>query len=205
MPAVFAGQILRKTSSLGHAQIRRVYGTNNAITSWSDAPSFKPVFAGGTKNAADILLSIEAIQFAMRDRVDAIAIASSDRDLSHVAHALREMGRHILGLGEKKAPAEFRLACTDFIELKKPAEKVATEELDTIDAALRAAFDAIDPDGIGILLKDINPRVRRHVPDFKISASTDKNWPTYFRNRPQLYSIIGEAAAKRVLIARNTE
>lgn len=200
-----AGQILRRTADLGPHQIRRVYCNSYSLGSWSSASSFRKILSGSGKNGSDLVLSIEAMTFALRDNVPAFAIASSDRDFSHLAHALREMGHHVVGLGEEKAPLEFHRACTDFIELRRPAAKVAAEQLGKTDTALRTAFDKEDPDDRGMLIKDINSRVRKYISGFKISDSDDQNWDRYFKNRPQLYSIFGEAEEKRVRIARESD
>ena len=116
--STLAGKILRKAERLGPTHIRRVYGSQNAVINWSNAPSFRSIHVDSGKNGADILLSIEAMRFALRDKIEAFAIASSDRDFSHVAHALREMGHHVLGLGdENKAPDSFLKACSEYEKL----------------------------------------------------------------------------------------
>ena len=121
-----AGKLLRRTQDLGTFRVKRVYCGTGALTNWASAPSFHRVFAGEKENGADMLLSIHAMQFALQDKVETFAIASSDRDFSHIAIALQELGCSVVGLGEAKAPRDFRLACSNFIELEPPASRLAT-------------------------------------------------------------------------------
>ncbi len=198
VPASFAGQILRKAKSLGTAQVRRVYGTTNSIASWSSAASFKPIAVGGSKNGADILLSIEAIKFALRDGIEAFAIVSSDRDFSHASHTLRELGFHVLGLGESKAPNEFRLSCSEFDELEPPKVKTSTESLPKLDRTIRAALEQAGKKGILVTQLNGIMRIKHEV---KISDQPEKKWKPYLANRPELYTITGEGQTARVHIA----
>ena len=124
--ADFAGKILRKTEHLGTPKIKRVYCRGHGLTNWSTATSFRRIFAGDMENGADMLLSIHAMQLALRDKIQTFAIVSSDRDFSHIAFALQELGCAVTGLGEGKAPVDFRRACEDFICLEPPNTRMAT-------------------------------------------------------------------------------
>lgn len=203
--ASFAGQILRKTNDLGEHRIRRAYCNQKSLSDWATASSFMKVHAGSKPNGADILLSVHAMQFALKDGISTFAIASGDRDFSHIAHALRELGCYILGLGTDQAGQEFRKSCSDFIELKKPAAQVATEKLNDIDKTLRKVFEEQDPEGVGIPLNRINSLIRRELPELKISVQPEKTWPRYFKVRTELYTIIGEAPDQRVQITRTPD
>ena len=118
-----AGKLLRKAEKLGPTRIRRVYGKQDAMTDWAKAPSFRSIQVDPGKNGADILLSIQAMKFALRDNIEAFAIASSDRDFSHVAHELRESGYYVFGMVvDGKAPENFTKACSSFEKLIMPSE-----------------------------------------------------------------------------------
>lgn len=97
--------------------IRRVYADLTTRTGWAAVPWLRAIHAGQGKNAADLLLTIEAMDLAASGAASSFAIASSDGDFTHLAHRLREGGHTVTGLGEAKAPARFRAACTRFAEL----------------------------------------------------------------------------------------
>lgn len=100
--------------------IRRVYADLTTRTGWAAVPGLRAIHAGQGKNAADLLLAIEAMDLVARGSATGFAIASSDGDFAHLAHRLREGGHPVTGIGEAKAPARFRAACTRFVELAPP-------------------------------------------------------------------------------------
>jgi hypothetical protein len=50
-------------------------------------------------------------------------VASSDKDFSYLAEHLRELGHHVVGIGEAKSPQSFRASCSEFIELIEASPK----------------------------------------------------------------------------------
>ena len=69
--SLFAGQILRKTADLGPHRQRLAFCNAQSIADWSSASSFRVVHSGAGKNGSDIVLSINAIEFALRDGIEA--------------------------------------------------------------------------------------------------------------------------------------
>ena len=60
--------------------------------------------------------------------VEGFFIGSSDSDFTRLATRLREDGKQVFGMGEKKPPSPFNKACEKFIYLevlRKPAPKMA--------------------------------------------------------------------------------
>ena len=195
-----AGQVLRKSDGLGPHQVRRAYCNAQASGSWSSASSFRVVLSGSGKNGSELLLSIQATSFALRDGIQAFAIVTSDRDFSHLAHALREMGRHVFGLGEEKTPKEFRRACSEFVQLKPPVAKVNDAKLDPIDKVVREVLLNHDPSRQGISVVRLNHLVRAEDSSIKISTRVEKTWPRYLLSHPDLYEVIGDSKDRRVRI-----
>lgn len=203
--SALAGQILRKTSDLGTQRMRLAYCNTHSITGWESAPSFRAIHAGSRKNGADFQLSIDAMKFALKDGVQTFVIASSDGDLVHIAHALRELGRHVVGLGNENAKKSLGRACSTFIVIAPPEAKVATSKLGKIDTALRAILEKQDPQRQGILVSKINGLVRKEVQAIKISEEPEKTWPKYLAKRTDLYTMDGDGKDKRVRIASATD
>ena len=205
VPAHFAGKLLREAGALGPLQIRRVYGNAHGIAAWSQAPSYYVLHAGNGKNGADLLLAVQAMEFALRDGIEAFALASSDADFSHLARRLREFGKHVMGLGEEKAKDNFRKACARFVELKKPATAASGTELLETDRQVVAIIEKLSSDGGGVPLTKVNEHMRR-LHDFKISAHDAQNWLNYFKENGKLYELDTSGPEKLVrLKVRDTE
>ncbi len=111
-----APEVLKAARALGDPQVRRVYGNLNAVAGWEEH-GFRLCPTRPGKNAADMLLCVEALVLALRDGQATLMIASSDRDFSYLAEQLRELGKQVVGIGKETAPISFRAACTQFLQL----------------------------------------------------------------------------------------
>lgn len=76
---------------------------------------------GKGKNSADIAMTIEAMEVALRGNVETIALVSNDGDFAPLALRLRRYGLTVLGLGGVKASTAFRAACTSFEDIAEAA------------------------------------------------------------------------------------
>lgn len=124
--AKWAEGLLREARHFGAPTVRRVYGKLEHIADWSDF-GFRLQSTRPGKNSADILLAVEAMSLALRESFHTILVASSDRDFSYLAEHLRELGHHIVGIGEIKSPQTFRACCSEFIELIEAAPKALSK------------------------------------------------------------------------------
>jgi Fe-S-cluster formation regulator IscX/YfhJ len=61
-------------------------------------------------------------------KVDGFCIVSSDSDFTRLATRLREAGMKVIGIGERKTPHPFIVACDKFIYLEIIASAVAASE-----------------------------------------------------------------------------
>ena len=50
--------------------------------------------------------------------VDCFCIVSSDSDFTRLASRIREQGKYVIGIGEKKTPSSFVNACNEFIHIE---------------------------------------------------------------------------------------
>jgi uncharacterized LabA/DUF88 family protein len=83
------------------------------------------------KNATDSAMIIDAMDILYSDKVNGFCLVSSDSDFTRLATRLREAGMTVFGLGEKKTPNPFIVACDRFIYieiLKK--QKAAAKKAD---------------------------------------------------------------------------
>ena len=117
--------ILSELSKYGKITIRRMYGdwSQDRLHSWlkaSSGYSLTPVMQPNNtpgKNASDIGLIIDAMDILYTGEVQGFCIVSSDGDFNKLATRLREAGKVVIGMGEKKTPETFRVSCERFIFL----------------------------------------------------------------------------------------
>jgi len=120
IPASHALRIFHAAQELGEVDLLRVYGDVGRLRGWEDIPGYRLIHSGTGKNAADLLLTVDAMDRALSGDCDAVVIASSDGDFRHLAERLRERGLMVLGMGEEKAGMRFKASCTRFVALNKP-------------------------------------------------------------------------------------
>lgn len=181
----FAGRLISQSLKYGSLTIKRIYGDASLLNGWNDAPCFRVVHSGTGKNAADILLAIEAIDLSYSRRIGTFVLASSDGDFSHIAHRLREAGFRVIGVGEAKAGERFRKACTHFHEVKLPTAEATRLGLSELDAQI---YDVIIC-GTGqrnIPIASLSALMHRRF-EVRISSRPEKTWRRYLTSKPDLY------------------
>ena len=170
--------IFDELSQYGTVTYRRIYGdfTTSANARWSGKlleKSITPIqqFSNTTgKNATDSALIIDAMDLLYNSNVDGFCIVSSDSDFTRLASRLRESGKIVIGMGEKKTPDSFRAACTVFTELENLLESASSGAMNK---------EAIETDIINIITKndnrgkqtspgEIGSRLQSKYPDFDI-------------------------------------
>ena len=112
MAATQAGKLIVQAAREGELIIRRVYAGPGGLTNWEKSQGFHLRHAGPGKNAADLLLTVEAMEIMLTGKADVMVIATSDRDFAHLATHLRESGRRVVAIGEEKAPEHFLRCCS---------------------------------------------------------------------------------------------
>lgn len=121
----YTENILSELSKYGKVTIRRMYGdwSQLRLKSWlsiaskySLTPIMQPNNSPG-KNASDIGLIIDAMDILYSGEVEGFCIVSSDGDFNKLATRIREAGKVVIGMGEKKTPESFRASCERFVFL----------------------------------------------------------------------------------------
>ena len=69
------------------------------------------------KNSADIRLCVDAMDLAYsKDHIDTFVIVSGDSDFSPLVSKLKELGKHVIGLGMQESTSDLlRDNCDEFI------------------------------------------------------------------------------------------
>lgn len=143
------------------------------------------------KNSSDSAMIIDAMDLLYSDKVDGFCIVSSDSDFTRLAIRLRESGMKVIGIGEKKTPNSFIVACDRFIyievldgaiqkkspkrhatvDTKKPVEKEVEKEITTkIDnqtiELIEATLEAIGDEDGWAFLGDVGNLIVKKKPEF---------------------------------------
>lgn len=178
----WAEAIFEEIASLGEASVRRVYGdfSRQQMAGWQDmipalglVPHHSPANTVG-KNASDIALVIDAMDLMHSGRFDGFVLISSDSDFTRLASRIREQGLDVYGIGQRKTPAAFRMACKRFIFVEN---LTGGREQETRDAPRRekptdavplilAAMQAIDKDQEWFALGPVGQTITANHPDF---------------------------------------
>jgi len=153
--------LMEEVAKYGIPTVKRAYGdwTSNHLNGWKNElnrNAITPVqqFAYTTgKNSTDSALIIDAMDLLYTGNLDGFAIVSSDSDFTRLATRLREAGKTVYGLGQKKTPESLRQACTKFIYLEVLASNEREDEPDADD----------DPDAGETQLPDLEKLLRAAV------------------------------------------
>jgi hypothetical protein len=118
--------MLEEIAKYGTPTFKRIYGdwTKPTVSGWKQVlleNAITPVqqysYTRG-KNATDSAMIIDAMDILYTGRVDGFCIVSSDSDFTRLATRLREAGMKVIGIGERKTPPPFIVACDKFIYLE---------------------------------------------------------------------------------------
>jgi hypothetical protein len=71
---------------------------------------------------------IDAMDILYTGKVDSFCLVSSDSDFTRLATRLREAGKLVIGLGERKTPEPFIVACDRFIYVEILKQQKESEE-----------------------------------------------------------------------------
>jgi uncharacterized protein (TIGR00288 family) len=83
------------------------------------------------KNSADIRLCVDAMDLAYsKDHIDTFVVVSGDSDFSPLVSKLKELGKHVIGLGMQESTSDLlRDNCDEFIYYEDLNRPGATPEL----------------------------------------------------------------------------
>ena len=129
--------VMAEVAVYGTPTIKRIYGdwTSPNMNSWKSilletaiTPIQQYSYTTG-KNSTDSAMIIDAMDILYSGNCDGFVLVSSDSDFTRLATRLREAGMKVYGMGEKKTPKPFIVACDKFvyIEVIRAAAKQAAE------------------------------------------------------------------------------
>jgi uncharacterized LabA/DUF88 family protein len=185
--------MLSEIAKLGIPTIKRIYGdwTIPTVAGWKPAllenaitPIQQYSYTSG-KNATDSAMIIDAMDILHSQNVDGFCLVSSDSDFTRLAIRLRESGKFVVGLGERKTPKPFVVACDKFIYIEilsipeaahigvssvQSAKKEPHPKVETIDAEfiqlLKTTIEDIADDSGWSFLAEVGGLLIKKKPDF---------------------------------------
>ncbi|WMN07839.1 NYN domain-containing protein [Marivirga arenosa] len=140
IPSANVKEMMEEIAKYGNPTIKRIYGdwTKPNLSKWKNLlleNAITPIQQYGYttgKNATDSAMIIDAMDILYSEKVDGFCLVSSDSDFTRLATRLREAGMKVYGIGEKKTPNPFIVACDKFIYIEilntQPEEKEASSD-----------------------------------------------------------------------------
>jgi uncharacterized LabA/DUF88 family protein len=191
IPSAYIKEMMEEIAKYGNPTIKRIYGdwTKPTLSKWKKLlleNAITPIQQYGYttgKNATDSAMIIDAMDILYSEKVNGFCLVSSDSDFTRLATRLREAGMNVIGIGEKKTPEPFIVACDRFIYIEilrnraKETESNATSgkpdkknEVDKITPKViklieTTISDLADDDGWAFL-GDVGSLLQKKQPNF---------------------------------------
>ena len=186
IPSAHVQEMMEEIAKYGNPTIKRIYGdwTKPRLSKWKNVllenaitPIQQYSYTTG-KNASDSAMIIDAMDVLYSNKVDGFCLVSSDSDFTKLATRLREAGMQVIGIGEKKTPNPFIVACDKFIYIEILANKARKKESkdqqkDNVDQITKkdikliqnSVSDLSDDDGWAFL-GDVGGLIQKKQPNF---------------------------------------
>ncbi len=197
--------ILEKVALYGVISVRRIYGdwTSEKMKGWKNHLlefAIQPIqqFSNTAgKNSTDSALIIDAMDLLYLQHVDCFCLVSSDSDFTRLASRIREQGKYVIGIGERKTPSSFVNACNEFLHIehekkdpksaKKPPEKRNKAEI-----LLEKAVDQLADSSGWVMLPKLMHYIRQVKPDFDIRELGVRKPLDFFQSHKDQYRVTKE-------------
>jgi len=178
--------IMEEIARYGTPTFKRIYGdwTKPNLSGWKAVlleNAITPIQQYGYttgKNSTDSAMIIDAMDILYSGRADGFCIVSSDSDFTRLVIRLREAGMKVIGIGEKKTPNPFIVACDKFIYIEiinavlDKEEEKAEKELPEVQKSellkvISTAIDDLSEDENGwAFLGEVGNLILKKQPDF---------------------------------------
>ena len=189
IPSAYIGEMMEEIAKYGNPTIKRIYGdwTKPHLTKWKNLlleNAITPIQQYGYttgKNATDSAMIIDAMDILYSEKVNGFCLVSSDSDFTRLATRLREAGMQVYGIGERKTPNPFIVACDKFIYIeilkKQSQESDSGDEIENkiiekepitqkvIQFISNSISDLADEDGWAFL-GDVGGLLQKKQPNF---------------------------------------
>ncbi len=165
IPSTYVKEMMEEIAKYGNPTIKRIYGdwTKPNLNKWKSLlleNAITPIQQYGYttgKNATDSAMIIDAMDILYSEKVDGFCLVSSDSDFTRLATRLREAGMKVYGIGEKKTPNPFIVACDKFIYIEILKHQSSENELESLEATnTKGSYDKITQKEIRFIASTID-------------------------------------------------
>jgi len=164
IPSAYVKEMMEEIAKYGNPTLKRIYGdwTKPNLSKWKNIlleNAITPIQQYGYttgKNATDSAMIIDAMDILYSEKVNGFCIVSSDSDFTRLATRLREAGMQVIGIGEKKTPNPFIVACDKFIYIEILKTKSKEKESGGEKESEKNIFDIISKKDIKLIATTIN-------------------------------------------------
>jgi uncharacterized LabA/DUF88 family protein len=162
----YVKEMMEEIAKYGTPTIKRIYGdwTKPTLSKWKKVlltnaiiPIQQYSYTIG-KNATDSAMIIDAMDVLYSGQVNGFCLVSSDSDFTRLATRLREAGMKVFGIGEKKTPNPFIVACDKFIyiEILKNQSKRSETSINRGKTSRKSNVEDITPEVITLISTTIS-------------------------------------------------
>ncbi len=165
IPSAHVKEMMEEIAKYGNPTIKRIYGdwTKPDLNKWKSVlleNAITPIQQYGYtsgKNATDSAMIIDAMDILYSQKVTGFCLVSSDSDFTRLATRLREAGMQVFGIGEKKTPNPFIVACDKFIYIEILKNQAEDSESETAPSktAKPSSVDKVTPKVIRLISSTI--------------------------------------------------
>jgi len=164
IPSAHIKEMMEEIAKYGNPTIKRIYGdwTSPHLTRWKPlllqnaiTPIQQYAYTIG-KNATDSAMIIDAMDILYSEKVDGFCLVSSDSDFTKLATRLREAGMLVIGIGQKKTPNPFIVACDKFIYIEIIRKQTEKKEDVSQKDGVKETVDKITPKVISLIATTID-------------------------------------------------
>lgn len=167
IPSAYVKEMMEEIAKYGNPTIKRIYGdwTKPQLSKWKNVlleNAINPIQQYGYtqgKNATDSAMIIDAMDILYSNKVQGFCLVSSDSDFTKLATRLRESGLNVIGIGEKKTPEPFIVACDRFIYIEilgsHPKQQETETNVDSKDTK-KQNVDKITPKVLNLISSTIS-------------------------------------------------
>lgn len=164
IPSAYLKEMMEEIAKYGNPTIKRIYGdwTKPNLAKWKTLlleNAITPIQQYGYttgKNATDSAMIIDAMDILYSEKVNGFCLVSSDSDFTRLATRLRESGIQVIGIGEKKTPNPFIVACDKFIYIEILKNQIKEREPENEKDLQKNSVDKITAKEINLIATTIN-------------------------------------------------